>query len=40
MALVSEIVAVTLAGVVQRGIAIDEKHRVFDVVFLAQFLKE
>ncbi len=35
MSFVSEIEAMSLTGVVQRFISIDEKHRVIDVVFLA-----
>lgn len=40
MSFVSEIEAMPLTGVVQRLIAIDEKHGVIDVVFLAQFREE
>jgi hypothetical protein len=37
---VSEIKAVSLTGVFQRGGTINEKHCVFDGVFLAGFSKE
>jgi hypothetical protein len=40
MALVSEIEAVSLAGVFQWCCTIDEKHSVVHVVFLAEFSKE
>jgi len=40
MAFVSEIEAVSLAGVFQWRRAIDEKHGVVDGVFLAEFHKE
>ncbi len=40
MAFVSEIEAVPRAGVFQLRCAIDEKHGVVDVVFLADFSKE
>jgi hypothetical protein len=40
MVFISEIEAVSLTGVFQRCSAIDEKHSVFNVVFLAEFGKE
>jgi hypothetical protein len=40
VAFVSEIEAVSLAGVFQRGCTIDEKHGVVDGVFLAEFSDE
>jgi hypothetical protein len=40
MAFVSEIEAVSVTGVFQRARAIDEKHGVIDVVFLAEVGKE
>ncbi|SEN97561.1 hypothetical protein SAMN05216388_1006231 [Halorientalis persicus] len=40
MGLVSEIEAVSLAGVFQWCCTIDEKHSVVHVVFLAEFGKE
>ncbi|SDF96806.1 hypothetical protein SAMN05216218_112105 [Halorientalis regularis] len=40
MAFVSEIEAVSLAGVFQRSCTIDEKHSVIDIVFLAEFSEE
>jgi hypothetical protein len=40
MAFISEIEAVTAAGVFQRVRSVDEKHSVFYVVFLAAFSKE
>jgi hypothetical protein len=40
VALVSEIVAVTAAGVFQRCCVIDEKHGVVDIVFLAELGEE
>ncbi|SDG30331.1 hypothetical protein SAMN05216218_1231, partial [Halorientalis regularis] len=40
MAFVSEIEAVSLAGVFQRCCAIDEKHGIVHVVFLTKFAKE
>jgi hypothetical protein len=40
VALVSEIGAASLAGVFQRGRAIDEKHGVVGGVFLAEFSEE
>jgi len=40
VAVVSEIEAISLAGVFQRGSAIDENHSIVDGVFLAKFGKE
>ncbi|SDG29527.1 hypothetical protein SAMN05216218_12217 [Halorientalis regularis] len=40
MAFVSEIEAVSLAGVFQRCCTVNEKHSVVNVVFLAEFGKE
>ena len=40
MFFISEIEAVTTAGVFQRVRAVDEKHRSWNVVFLTEFGKE
>ncbi|GAB7020889.1 hypothetical protein JCM18750_37510 [Halostagnicola bangensis] len=40
VAFVSEIEIMSLAGVVQCFVAVDEKHDVDDAVFLAQFRNE